>query len=429
MSILNLRKQNEAPIPAKPETSQKPRLQTWTAIVEPMSGTGRRQELHAVATSEQDARRSFARRKLRVRSIRALKDLKPVVAAGKVSPSELATFCKQMSIMIETGMSTQEALEYILEEIDNKALTKAIAYILEDIRGGSMEVWEAFTRHPGIFDSVFCALVKSGETTGALPAMFEVLSLRAERGSRFQDQIRQALMYPIGLLVTGFIVLVIIYYKVVPTFTHMYKELGSDLPFMTRITVSISNFIADHFLLLSIIFVGGGFWFWRWRKTPKGRAFLQRIAMLNHYLRDIIEKTSLSFASRALSTLIKGGATFHKALELASEAATLDIHKDALNSILEEIRSGQSDLPTAMEQHYAFRQLFKSCVKVGYRTGNLDVMLLKAAEVYEADVEARLRQLSSIIEPAIIIIIGVIIGFIVLSLYLPVLNLVNVLGT
>jgi type IV pilus assembly protein PilC len=417
------------PNAAKGEPAEKPRLQTWTAIVEPMSGTGRRQELHTVATTEQDARKIFYRRKLRVRSIRALKDLKPVVAAGKVPASDLATFCKQMAIMTDTGMSMQEALEYILEETDNKALTKAIAYILEDIRGGSMDAWEAFTRHPGLFDSVFCALVKSGETTGALPAMFEVLSLRAERGSKFQNEIRQALMYPIGLLMTGFVVVVIIYWKVVPTFAHMYKELGAELPWMTQVTVSISGFVANHFLILSAILAGAGAWFFRWRKTPKGRAFFQRIAMVHRFTRDIIEKTSLAFASRALSTLIKGGATFHKAIELAAEAATLDMHKEALNNILEDLRSGQSDLPTAMEQHYAFRQLFKSCVKVGYRTGTLDVMLLKAAEVYESDVEAKLRQLSSMLEPMIIIVIGIIIGFIVLSLYLPVLNLVHVLGT
>lgn len=408
-----------------------PRLQTWTALVEPLRGGGRRQrrEMHTVATTEEDARNQFALMQLRVIWIKPLADLKVVTAIGKVKQSEVAMFCKELAIMNDTGMAVQEAIELLFDESDNPTLTRALAYILQDLQSGTMSLWEAVEKHPGIFDKVFVALVRAGEESGSLPKMLRVLAQRAERSGRMVNAIWQALLYPAGLSFIGFAVVTIIYLYVLPKFVTMYREFGAKLPLMTSITMSISDFLVQYFVVVLIVLGVGTYYARKFYHTERGKRWVQDVLMKVRLFREIMEKASLALVSRSMATLYAGGQTLDKAVEIGIDSAMLYTHREALAVVLEKMRGGTADVDVAVESHYALRTLFKAAIKVGHRTGHIDEMLLTVAEMYETDVENKMRQLSSVLEPAIIVIIGIIVGFTVISLWLPIINLVGLLGT
>ncbi len=418
----------ELPLPfKKPEqqTPAPPTLALYKAIVEPYTKKGERQELHVQATTVEHAQKIFHKRGLRVVSIRVLRDNTPVTGVGKVSNLELAIFCKQFGQQLDSGMVPIEAIENILEESENKNFRQALSIIMKDLQKG-MTVSEAFSRHPGVFDPVFLALVQSGEEAGKLPEMMEVLYRRCESAGKLQSTLKQAMIYPAILILVGSVVLLVIYWKVMPTFASMYAELGAQLPLMTRITMGISKFVARWIVLIVAGVVAAVYSFRRYCRTEKGKRVVQRYLCKWRLLREIMEKASLALVSRSMGTLVSAGQTFHKSLELGAKSASLIKHKEALLGMIEPIRKGMG-LEEAIEQHYAFRQFFKTSVKVGAKTGRMEEMLRNVAEMYEAEVEARIKQLSAVIEPAIIVVIGLLVGFTVVSLYSPLFNLINMI--
>jgi type II secretory pathway component PulF len=212
------------------QTPAPPALTLFKAIVEPYTKKGERQELHVQATTVEHAHKIFHKRGLRIISVRALRDNTPVTGAGKVSNLELAIFCKQFGQQLDSGMVPIEAIENILEESENKNFRQALSIIVRDLQKG-MTVSEAFTRHPGVFDPVFLALVQSGEEAGKLPDMMEVLYRRAESAGKLQRTLKQAMIYPAILILVGSLVLLVIYWKVMPKWLERaYAQRDDKLP-------------------------------------------------------------------------------------------------------------------------------------------------------------------------------------------------------
>ena len=347
----------------------------------------------------------------------------PFLQVQKVKLKDLAIFSRQLSVLIDAELPLIQSLNILAEQTKNKYFKRVIKDVRGDVEAGST-LNQAMKKFPKVFDNLFCNLVASGEQSGSLDIMLKRLAEYLEKIVKLRSQVRQAMIYPSAVL--GFSVLVVIFmmWKVIPVFASIFIDLGAALPTLTLIVLGISNFVQKYILFIFLGFIGLFFLFRYLKKTPTGRKVFDRFLLSMPLFGKLFQKVGLSRVTRTLSTLLSGGVPMLECLEITSATSGNVIIENNIMKSRALVAEGKS-LTDAFKEVGQLPFMLIQMVGVGEATGTLDEMLAKLATFYDEEVEASVGALLSILEPVLLIFVGLMVGTIVVSMYLPIFSLMQ----
>jgi len=367
-----------------------------------------------------------AREQLRIRGLLAEK-LEELPSAGeegvknafkKIKPKSLQIFSRQFATMIEAGLSVVAALVILEEQTDDKYLAQVIGELRADVEGGLL-LSQAMDRHPKIFNRLFVSMVESGEAAGILDEVLDRMAFQIERETKLKSRVKGAMMYPTMVLIFATLVLTGMLLFLVPFFSKVFLTLGGKLPTLTQYVVDMSNIIKADWYLIIALGVGGTFGFKKWRKTQHGRRNWDRFKLkLPMKIGDVVLKITMARFSRTFSTLVAAGVDIIKAIEITSQTSGNWVVESALIEAKIRVHEGVP-ISQPLVENPVFPPMVSQMIKVGEETGELDKMLGKIADFYEEEVDASIETLTSIIEPIMMIGVGLMVGVIIIAMYLP----------
>jgi type IV pilus assembly protein PilC len=337
---------------------------------------------------------------------------------NKLSATDLAVMTRQLATMVQSGMTILRAL-YVLEaQTENKMLGEAIIAVRKDVEAG-LPLSDALERHPKIFDPLFVNMTRAGETGGMLDEALIRVADQLEKADSLRRQIKSAMTYPIVVLTFAGGILLALVAFLVPVFIGVFKQFGGDLPTITKFTVMLSNAITGYWFVMFGLGFGVVFSFRKWKRSEWGRPQWDRFRLrVPMKIGDIVQKVALARWSRTLSALVSAGVPLLQALDITGKTAGNDVVDKAMKAVIENVKSGGT-IAEPLKDSPVFPTMVSHMVSVGEETGSLDTMLSKIADFYEDQVDAAVKALTSILEPIMIIVVGGIVGFIVISMYLP----------
>src|SRR3954470_339997 len=337
----------------------------------------------------------------------------------RVKATELTVATRQLSTMISSGMSLLRALYVLEDQAKSDKMREALVSIRKDVEAG-IGLSDALKRHPEIFNDLYIAMVGAGEVGGILEATLARVADQLEKDDSLRRQVKAAMMYPI--LIGGFalLVLVALVTFLVPVFEKIFKDFGGQLPTITKFTVMLSHAMTQRWYLVIGIVAGAITAFGKWKRSERGKEQWDRFKLRVPWkIGDLVQKVCLARFSRTYSALIGAGVPMLQAIEITGKTSGNRVIEKAMHSVGESVRAGGS-LPTPMRaEPSAFPTMVTQMIGVGEETGALEAMLAKIADFYEDEVAAGLKALTSILEPVMIIVVGAIVGFIVVSMYMP----------
>jgi len=343
----------------------------------------------------------------------------------KIKGDDLVIFTRQLSTMIEAGIPILQSLEALEEQITQKYFKSVVAAIREDVSvGNSLSI--AFGKHTKVFNNLFISMIKAGETGGALNVLLDRVAGYMEKSLKLKHKVQSAMVYPILVITMAIGITLLLLIKVVPTFKGIYDSLGQKLPMMTEILIFISSNLRASFIwilaigfLLFVVFIN-------YKKTEAGSLRVDRLMLKLPIFGPLIQKVALSRFSRTLATLIQSGVPILTALDIVGKSSGNRVIEVTVKDAAAHIQEGES-LSDPLIQSGVFPQMVTRMISVGEKTGKLDAMLTKVAEFYEDQVDTAVAGLTSMIEPLIIGFLGIVVGFIVIALFLPIINLTTVI--
>ncbi|MDX6453034.1 MAG: type pilus assembly protein PilC [Gaiellaceae bacterium] len=373
-----------------------------------------------------------AREQLRIRGLLAER-LEELPSAGedgarttfkKIKPKSLQIFSRQFATMIEAGLSVVAALVILEEQTDDKYLAQIIGELRADVEGGLL-LSQAMNRHPKVFTRLFVAMVESGEAAGILDQVLDRMAYQIERETKLKSRVKGAMMYPTMVLIFATLVLTGMLLFLVPFFSKVFLTLGGTLPTLTQWVVNASNFIKSDWYLIIGVSVGTTFAFKKWRKTEHGRRNWDRFKLkLPMKIGDVVLKITMARFSRTFSTLVAAGVDIIKAIEITSQTAGNWVIESALIEAKQKVHEGVP-ISQPLVENDVFPPMVSQMIKVGEETGELDKMLGKIADFYEEEVDASIETLTSIIEPIMMIGVGLMVGVIIIAMYLPMFKMLS----
>jgi type IV pilus assembly protein PilC len=337
----------------------------------------------------------------------------------KVKAQELTVATRQLSTMVSSGMSLLRALYVLEEQTSSDKLREALIQIRKDVEAG-ISLSDALRRHPDIFNDLYIAMVEAGELGGILESTLQRVADQLEKDDSLRRQVKSAMMYP--MMIGGFAltVLLALVTFLVPVFEKVFKDFGGSLPAITKVTVALSHFVTDQWYIGLALTVGTVMGFKRWKRSDKGREQWDRFKLKVPWgIGGIVQKVALARFSRTYSALIAAGVPMLQAIEITGRTAGNRVVELAMQNVRESVKGGGSIATPMRAEPAAFPMMVTQMVGVGEETGALETMLSKIADFYEDEVAASLKALTSILEPLMIIIVGGIVGFIVISMYMP----------
>ncbi len=347
-------------------------------------------------------------------------------AFKKVKPKSLQIFSRQLATMIEAGVSVVAALVTLEEQTDDKYLREVIVDVRSDVEGGVV-LSRALSRHPKVFNRLFVAMVEAGESSGTLDTVLDRIAMQIEKETKIKRRVKSAMIYPTVVLTFASLVLVFMLLFIVPVFVKVFDQLGGQLPTPTKIVMGMSNGLRAYWF---IIFPAIGLAIWGIRKlksSEPGRQRWDRIKLrLPMKVGDVVQKIALARFSRTLATLMSAGVDIITALEITGGTAGNYVIEQALVHAREQVHEGVP-ISGPLADDPVFPPMVSQMVKIGEETGELDKMLGKVADFYEDEVDASIASLTSIIEPILMIGVGVMVGTIVISMYLPMFKLLTLI--
>jgi type IV pilus assembly protein PilC len=349
----------------------------------------------------------------------------------RMKTRDLAVFSRQFATLIESGMPMLRALHTLEDQTENEMLQEAIAEVRRDIEAGS-SLAQAMERHPKVFDTLYVSLVRSGESSGQLESALDRIAFQLEKLDALRRQIRSAMTYPAFVFAFAAIVLLAVITFIVPVFVGVFKDIAesqqgvsSDLPAITRLTIGISNAFTGSWY---IIFPGLAlltFGFMRFKKTRVGRAWWDQVKLrIPAHIGDVVHKVALARWSRTLSGAVSAGVPLLQAIRVTGETAGNTQVERAMDEVYDSVKQGGT-IAGPISRDPTFPPMVGHMVAVGEETGQLDQMLSKIADFYEAEVDAKVKALTALIEPLMIIFVGGVVGFIVISMYMPMITVYN----
>jgi type IV pilus assembly protein PilC len=339
---------------------------------------------------------------------------------------DLAVASRQFATLIASGMPMLRALGTLEEQTDDDQITEAIASVRGDVEAGA-SLAQAMERKPRVFDRLFRAMVRSGEQAGRLEEALDRMAWHLEKMDKLRREVKSALMYPALIFTVAILAMVGIVAFVVPVFVGIFEELAdenpgekAELPLMTKITVGASDAVTGYWFLILPLFALAAFVMLRWRKTERGRAVIDRVKLrLPFKIGDVVQKLALARWSRTFSGAVNSGVPILQAIQITGETSGNVVVEEAMEDVYDSVKRGGS-LAAPIAAHGIFPPMVANMVSVGEETGQLETMLTKIADFYEAEVDAKVKALTSLIEPILICFVGGVVGFIVISMYLPI---------
>ncbi len=339
-----------------------------------------------------------------------------------VKQKDIALFTRQLATMMRAGVPLLQSFDIVARGATNPKLTRLLNDIRSDVETGT-SLSAAFRKHPMYFDGLYCNLIEAGEAGGILEALLDRLAIYQEKTLALKSKIKSALMYPISVLVVAFLVLTVIMIKVIPAFKDVFKSFGADLPAPTMVVIAMSEFFVAYWYIIFGILIGGGYMFFEtWKRSEKMQKAMDRLLLRIPVFGSLINKSVIARWTRTLSTMFAAGVPLVEALDSVGGAAGNAVYLEATQQIQRDVSTG-SALTTAMQSTGVFPNMVLQMTAIGEEAGSLDHMLSKAAEFYEEEVDDMVKGLSSLMEPFIIVILGVMIGGIVVAMYLPIFKL------
>jgi type IV pilus assembly protein PilC len=341
---------------------------------------------------------------------------------SSIKQKDIAVFTRQLATMMKAGVPLLQAFDIVARGSTNPRLTKLLTEIRTDVETGtSLSV--AFRKHPMQFNALYCNLVEAGEQGGILEQLLERLAIYEEKTMQLKQKIKSALVYPVAVLVVAFVVLTIIMLFVIPSFKEVFTSFGAELPAPTLAVMWLSEQFVSYWYIIFGVIIGGGYFFIQsWRRSEKMQMAMDRLLLRAPVFGDLIRKAVLARWTRTLSTMFGAGVPLVEALDSVGGAAGNAVYALATEQIQREVSTGTA-LTMAMQNTGVFPTMVLQMASIGEESGSLDHMLGKAAEFYEEEVDEMVKGLSSLMEPFIIVILGVLIGGIVVSMYLPIFKL------
>lgn len=346
---------------------------------------------------------------------------------GKVNAGDIAIFSRQLATMLASGIPMVQAFEIVGSGSDKPALQKLVLDIKADIEGGT-SLHEALAKHPLHFDDLFVNLVEAGEQAGALESLLDKIATYKEKTEAMKKKVKKALFYPTAVLVVAFVVTIILMIFVIPEFQKLFQGFGASLPPFTLLVINISTVVQHQGIYLAMV-LGGAIWTFLYfkKRSRKMREVLDRISLKLPIIGPILNKAAIARYARTLSTMFAAGVPLVEALESVAGACGNIVYEDAVMKMKDEVATGQR-LQRAMEARGIFPNMVVQMIAVGEEAGSLDTMSAKVATFYEAEVDNAVDSMSSLLEPLIMVILGVIVGGLVIAMYLPIFKLGQVVS-
>ncbi len=344
-------------------------------------------------------------------------------AGGRsIKQKDIAVFTRQLATMMRAGVPLLQAFDIVGRGSTNARMTRLLNEIRGDVETGT-SLSSAFRKHPLHFDQLYCNLVEAGEAGGILEALLDRLAIYQEKTLAIKAKIKSALMYPVAVMVVAFVVLTVIMLFVIPSFKEVFKSFGADLPAPTLFVIALSEFFVNWWYVVFPMLFGGIYFFLQsWKRSTKMQMFMDRLLLKIPVFGELILKSVIARWTRTLSTMFAAGVPLVEALDSVGGASGNAVYVKATEQIQKDVSTGTA-LTTAMTTASVFPTMVLQMASIGEESGALDHMLAKCAEFYEEEVDEMVKGLSSLMEPFIIVILGVMIGGIVVAMYLPIFKL------
>jgi type IV pilus assembly protein PilC len=346
---------------------------------------------------------------------------------GGVDSKELAVFTRQFSVMIDAGLPLVQCLEILAGQQENKTFQKVLTGVRSSVEGGA-SLANSMKQFEKVFDPLYYNMVDAGETGGILDTILQRLSSYIEKNVKLKRAVKSAMIYPVAVLGIAGGVITLLLWKVVPIFTQLFNGLGVDLPLPTRIVIALSNFVGSIYgLTILVAMVGGVFALKTWYATPQGRMALDTVVLKIPLVGPLMRKIAVARFTRTLGTLISSGVPILEGLDITARTSGNAVVERAITQTRKAVEAGRS-LVDPLKETDVFPGMVTQMIGVGEQTGAMDAMLQKIADFYEDEVDAAVKDLLTAMEPLMIVVLGVVVGGIVVSMYLPLFSLIGKLA-
>ena len=362
-------------------------------------------------------------RKQRLSVVKIDQDAAKKIGRGSIKTRDVVIFTRQFSTMINSGLPLVQALTILAEQTDNKALSEVTRKVVFDVESGNT-VADALSKHPRAFTNLYVNMVAAGEAGGILDTILLRLATFLEKNDALVRKVKGAMIYPAVIMSVAAIAVVVLLIFVIPVFAGMFASAGQALPLPTRIVIGASGFLRRFWWIMGAAIIIGGYMFKKYYATPPGKLVIDRLMLRMPVLGDVLRKSAVSRFTRTLGTLISSGVSILEGLEITAKTAGNRVIQDAIMQSRSSIAGGDT-IAQPLQKSKVFPPMVISMIAVGEQTGGLDEMLSKIADFYDEEVDAAVSNLLSLLEPIMIVFLGVVVGGMVVAMYLPIFDMVN----
>lgn len=378
------------------------------------------------AKNRQDLERLLRKNRILASSIRKKPaDIQLKFGTG-INRQDISRFTRQFATMIGAGLPMVQCLEILASQVESRDMRKVIVQIKDNVQGGST-LSDAMARHPKVFDQLYTNMVEAGEMGGALDVILIRLAGYREKADALIRKVKGAMMYPSVIAIVATLVTIAMLTFIVPVFAKMFTQLGSELPAPTRVVLQISQFLQHSWYFIIVLVAMAIVAYKLYVRTPSGRLAADRVIINMPILGNLIRKSAVSRFTRTLSTLLSSGVSILDALEITARTAGNRVVHDAIKKSSISIAEGDT-ITAPLRETGVFPPMVTQMIAVGEKTGGLDEMLSKIADFYDEEVDAAVSSLTSVIEPIVIVFMGIVIGGILIAMYLPMFDIVGKIG-
>ena len=383
---------------------------------EGMDKKGRRMKGDMRATGEAVVSANLRRQGI---SVSKVKKQSTFGRSKKITEKDIALFTRQFATMLKSGVPLLQSFDIVAKGHSNPAVGQLLTDVKNDVSSGS-SLAQAFSKRPVQFDSLFCNLVNAGEQAGILDGVLDRLADYKEKILAIKAKIKSALVYPAAIMVVAFVITAVIMIFVIPVFADLFKSFGADLPAPTLVVMAMSSFFISYWWAIFGIAIGGTwFFFYSWKRSKKMQATIDRLSLKAPVFGNLLEKSAIARWSRTLATMFAAGVPLVEALDSVAGSAGNHVYFLATKRIQGEVSTG-TNLTSAMSNTGLFPNMVIQMVQIGEESGQLDSMLSKVADYYDREVDDIVERMSALLEPIIMVILGVLIGGLVIAMYLPI---------
>jgi type IV pilus assembly protein PilC len=375
------------------------------------------------ANTKNDLERVLRQNRIIVNSISKKAPELQIKFGTGIKKIEISRFTRQFATMISAGLPMVQCLDILGNQVENKELVKVVNSVKEGVQGGAT-LSESMARHPKVFDTLYTNMVEAGEVGGALDSILNRLAGYREKADKLVRKVKGAMVYPAVVVVVALGVTIGMLAYIVPVFAGMFSSLNAELPLPTQVVLDISNFLQANMLYLLLGLIGFSVVFIWWKKTPSGNLQWDKFMLRTPVLGNLIKKSSIARFTRTLGTLLSSGVSILEALDITAKTSGNMVISNAIRKSVISIAEGDT-ITGPLKETGVFPPMVTQMISVGEKTGGLDEMLSKIADFYDDEVDAAVTALTSIIEPIIIVFMGVVIGGILIAMYLPMFDIIG----